>query len=164
VAVNAKVRCWHLFLIAAGVSAVAWELSPTSPPPPPDFTGQGFTSVRVEMRGIIDHAPAVSASTDEPAVVAELAALLRTGRSVVVCRCGALGTLEFRRPDGTSEQVLLMPAHDNGSVEFRVMERGRYRVDREAFLRAVAPLGVPVSRWYRSPTTDPPADEPPGGR
>ena len=61
------------------------------------------------MRGFVDHAPAVSVSSADPAVVAELAALLRTGRSVVVCRCAALGTLEFRRPDGTSEQVLLMP-------------------------------------------------------
>ncbi|HEY1188381.1 MAG TPA: hypothetical protein VGE74_12085 [Gemmata sp.] len=161
---HAKVRWWHLLAIVAGVSAGAWARLPPAPSPPPDFTGKGFTSVHVEMRGIVDHAPAVSASSTDPAAVAELAALLRTGRSVVVCRCAALGTLEFRRPDGTSERVLLMPAHDEESIEFRVMKRGRYRVDRESFLRVVAPLSIAAARWYRSPMADSPAGEGPGER
>lgn len=149
-----KVRWWHLLFITAGVFAGAWALLPIGPASPPDFTGQGFTSVHVEMRGIVEHAPAVSVSSEDSALIEELASLLRTGRPVVVCRCATLGTLEFRRPDGTLERVFLMPAHDDGSVEFRVMGRGRYRVDREAFLRAVSTLGVPVTRWYQSPMAD----------
>jgi hypothetical protein len=153
--VNAKVRRRHLVAIAAGVAGGVWLLLSPAPPPPPDFTGQGFTSVRVELRRSGSEAAGVSVTSDDPAVVAELAEVLRSGRSVVVCRCAALGSLEFRRPDGTSERVLLMPAHDGGSVEFRVMGRGRYRVSREWFLRAAQPLGIPAARWCVWPDTGP---------
>jgi hypothetical protein len=154
--VNAKVRLWHLVAIAAGVAGGSWLFLPPAPPPPPDFTGEGFTSVRVEMRGRADGVPAVNVSSADSTVVAGLAELLRSGRAVVVCRCAALGSLEFRRPDGTAERVLLMPAHDDGSVEFRA-GKGRYRVGRERFLRVVGPLGVPAARWYGWPDAEPAA-------
>ena len=158
-----KVRRWHLIVIAASVAGVLWLLPPSGSSPPPDFTKAGFTSIHVEFRRCGEEPP-VSASSSDPAVVAELAEVLRAGQSVVVCRCGALGHLEFRRPDGTSERVLLVPAHDDESVEFRVMERGRYRVSRERFLQVIAPLGIPPARWYASPDIEPPAAHNPVGR
>lgn len=150
-----KMRLWYLAVIVAGTAGGVWLLLP-APPAPPNFVDGGFVSVHVEFRGVGGGAP-VSASSSDPAVVAELAEVMRTGRSVVVCRCAVLGSLEFQRPDGTAERVLLMPAHDDRSVEFRVMEQGRYRVDREWFLRAVQPLGVPRARWYSWPVAGPAA-------
>src|SRR5262249_46607752 len=92
--------------------------------------------------------PPIDASSADAGVVAELAELLRSGTSVLVCRCAALGNLEFHRPDGTAERVLIMPAHDEGSVEFR-FGKGRFRVSRERFLQVVSPLGIPEAHWYR---------------
>jgi hypothetical protein len=180
VAVNTQVRWWHLLAIATGVSIAVWVLLPPGLPDPPDYTGQNFASVHVELRGSHDRfspediaalrkvqgnlrvVPRFSASSGDPAVVAALADLLRTARPVVRCRCAALGTLAFRRLDGTEEEVRVMPAHDDGSVDLEV-GRGRFRIDRPAFLGAAAPLGVPMSRWYRSPNADPPAGEPADG-
>lgn len=149
------VRFRLMITIAVGVAGGVWMLLPPLASPPPDFTGQGFTAIRVELRGRGDGVPAVVAESEDPAVIAELAEVLRSGQPVVVCRCGALGTLEFRRPDGTTEQVLLMPVHEDETVEFRAMERGRYQVNREWFLRVVAPLGVAPERWCRWPDPQP---------
>lgn len=143
---NAKVR--YLIVVAAAVFGGVWLLSAPRLSPPPDFTDQGFTSVRVELKCPGSEESKVSASSDDPALVAELVALLRSGQPVVVCRCAALGTLEFRRPDGTSERVLIMPAHGDNAVEVRVPARGRYRLDRERFLQLTGPLGIPAARWH----------------
>lgn len=147
---NAKLRLWHVVAIVAGVLGGAWLLLPPVPPPAPDFTAQGFTSVRVTMQGHGDVIPEVAASSNDPAVIAGLAEIMRSGQSVPVCRCGWLGSLEFQRPDGTAERVLLMPPHHAESVEFRA-GAGRYRVNRKQFLRIVEPLGIPASRWYDWP-------------
>lgn len=151
---NTPVKLWHLITIAAGVVGGVWLLKPMLHKPPPDFTNEGFTSVHVRLRQIGDEKQVVTASSEDPAVVAGLIETLRSGRSVVVCRCAALGALEFRRPDGTSEKLWLMPAHDSGSVEFRVPEKGRYKVDREWFLRVVKPIDIPTERWYSWPAND----------
>lgn len=172
-----KARVWHLIVSVAVVAGGLWLQSPVWPPAP-DFTGRGFTSVHVRLRGNLDHRspeeqaeladvmsvvpPAVGSSAD-PAVVAELAEVLRSGKPVVVCRCAALGSLEFCLPDGTAERVLVMPAHDAGSVEFRY-GKGRYRVSREWFLRVAAPLGIPTARWYGWPTAEAVAASDRGGR
>lgn len=147
---NPKVRIWHLVAIVVGVVAGMWLILPSTPLPPPDFSDGGFTSVRVEFRRHGEEEP-LTASSSDPAVIAELADVLKTGRSVVLCRCASLGHLEFRRPDGTSERLMIMPAHDDGAVDFRILQRGRYRVDRESFLRAIRSLGVPPTRWFRFP-------------
>jgi len=148
--VSAKVRVWHLAPIVAGVTAWLFLQLPPGSPPPPDFTDQAFTSVRVELRGLGCDDSGLSVASNDRAVCAGLAEVLRSGQPVVVCRCATLGSLEFRRPDGSAERVLLMPAHDDGSVEFR-FGQGRYRVNRERFLGAVVPLGVPAARWYKFP-------------
>lgn len=101
----------------------------------------------------------MSAASDDVALIADLTALLGTGRSVLVCRCAPLGTVEFRRPDGSTQEVRLVPAHDPGSVEFRTRP-ARFRVDRAEFLRIVAPLGLPADRYYKFPPS--PDDRPPG--
>jgi hypothetical protein len=156
---HVKFWLWLAVVLAAGVAAGMWVILPSSPP---DFTGQGFTSVRIEMRRPGGGWGGVMASSDDPALITGLADVLRSGRAVVVCRCAALGRLEFRRPDGTSEQVPIMPAHDGGSVEFRAGE-GRYRVSRESFLRVVGPLGLPADRWYSWPVAEPDAAAAHGG-
>ncbi len=153
---HAKIRFWHVLAIAIATVIGYWTYSGL--PSPPDFTQAGFTSVHVEFPGKIEFFPAVSASSSDPALVTELTKLLRTGKSVVVCRCGYIGKLEFRRPDGSTEVLNLVPAHDDGSVEFR-HRPGRYRVNRVEFLRIVAPLGVPDERWIRFPALEMP-DEP----
>ncbi len=146
---NAKVRLWHLAAIAVGVAGVAWYFQSTATPLPPNFTDGGYTSVHVEFQRM-GNSPAISGSSSDPAVIAELTEVLRTGQSVAMCRCGALGSVEFRRSDGTAERVLLMPAHDDESIEFRA-GKGRYRDNREWFLHAVGPLGLTPARWYSWP-------------
>jgi hypothetical protein len=154
-----KLRRWLpvIFLVGGGVGM--WSILP---PSPPDFSNQGFVSVhahlhgnadkyspeeQVQLAGAMTIVPPADGSSADPTVVGELAEVLRSGRSVLVCRCAALGSLEFRRADGTAEQVLVMPAHDEGSVEFR-FGMGRFRVSREWFLKVISPLGVPAARWY----------------
>jgi hypothetical protein len=145
---HAKIRFWHFLAIAIATAIGYWTYSGL--PSPPDFTQAGFTSIHVEFPGKIDFIPTLSASSSDPALIADLTALLRTGNSVMVCRCGSIGKLEFRRPDGSSEVLNLVPAHDDGSVEFRYRP-GRYRVNRKEFLRIIAPLSVPDERWIRFP-------------
>ena len=62
--------------------------------------------------------------------------------------------MDFYRSDGTFQQVWLKPAHDDGRVEFQAGRR-RYRVSRQWFLRVIGPLGLPESRFYRFPDTEP---------
>src|SRR5262249_31390679 len=88
--------------------------------------------------------------TVDPVTLAELSQVLQSGQAVVMCRCGSLGSLELRRPDGSEERVLFMPAHDEESVEFRA-GKGRFRVNRERFLRVVRNLPVLSARWYSVP-------------
>ncbi len=110
--------------------------------------------MKVELHGIGKSGHKLTADSDDPAVVVGLIEVLRSVQATMMCRCAALGSMEFRRPDGTTEHVLIMPAHDIDSVEFRVMGRGRYRVNREWFLRTVAPLGITAERWYKFPDTE----------
>jgi hypothetical protein len=64
-----------------------------------------------------------------------------------------------RWPDRRTETVLLMPAHDDGSIEFRYGP-GRFRVPRESFLVVVRPLGKPDAQWSSWP---PPSTKAPEG-
>ncbi|MBX3397898.1 MAG: hypothetical protein KF873_04085 [Gemmataceae bacterium] len=145
---HAKIRLWHVLAIAILTAIGYWTYSGL--PSPPDYTQEGFTSIHVVFPGKIEFIPTVTATSSDPTLIAELTNLLRTGKSVMVCRCGYIGNLEFRRPDGSTEVLNLVPAHDDGSVEYR-NRPGRFRVNRKEFLRIVKPLGVPEERWIRFP-------------
>ncbi len=144
----AKVRLWHVLSVAAATAIGYWTYSGL--PSPPDFTQAGFTSIHVNIPGKIENYAAVSKSSNDATLIADLAALIRTGKSMTVCRCGTMGTVEFRRPDGTSEVLRLIPTHDEHSVEFR-HEHGRFKINREAFLNIVAPMALPAERWVHIP-------------
>lgn len=154
---NTPVRPWHLIVIAVGTAAGWRVFTPAPPPPPPDWTAEGFVSVRFVFTrpgGVVYS----TASSDDPAVTAAFVAALRDGYGVPKCRCGDRGWVELVRADGTSDRLAVKPPHDEASVEFQ-NAAGRYRVDRIAFLRAVAPLGLPPER-YTEPAP-PPQDFPP---
>jgi hypothetical protein len=142
------VKPWHVVVIVSSVALVVWWQTPAQPSPP-DFTEHGFTSIRVVHRGMYSGVPDTTATSNDPAIVAELAKFLRTGKSVVVCRCAVIGSVEFCRPDGTSERIALVPAHDDDSVEFR-SGPGRFRVNRERFLQLVAPLGLSAQGYVKA--------------
>ena len=82
-------------------------------------------------------------SADEGKIEA-LAAVLRRAEPVEDHKCGDIGRITFRSRDGSETSLGILPAHDRTHYEYRdspVTRYDDYRVDRAAFLRAMAALG-----------------------
>lgn len=140
---KSKVRLWLLFIPAALAVVVGWWLLVT--PRPPDFTRRGFTSVRAIFSR--DTAP-LAASSNDPGVLGGMATALRSGRSTGECKCGEIVRVTFDGPDGTTEELGFVPAHEDGTIEFR-WHGERFVLDASPFLKAVEPLGIPPDRWSK---------------
>lgn len=139
-----KARLWLLVPAALAVVVGWWALVT---PRPPDFTRRGFTSVRAVFPG---RTATLATSSDAPGVVGGLATALRAGRSTGECKCGVIGRVVFDAPDGTTEELGFVPAHTDGTVEFRWRDE-RFVLDAGVWLKAVEPLGIPPDRWRKRP-------------
>lgn len=143
---KSKVRLWLLLLPAALAVVVGWWVLIT--PRPPDFTRRGFTSVRAVFSR--QGTEPLATSSNDPGVVGGLATALRSGHSTSECKCGVIGRLMFDEPDGTTEEVGFVPAHGEGTIEFRWRDE-RFVLAAEPFLKAAEPLGIPSDRWQKRP-------------
>jgi len=84
---------------------------------------------------------AASVTTQDPAVIRPLLDVFRTANRASEHNCGDSGVIEFRRKDGTVEELSILPGHDVRFYEYRLGSRIN-RVDRESFLAALRAMGV----------------------
>jgi hypothetical protein len=89
----------------------------------------------------------VEAAGDDPRVEA-LASVIREAKPGGGHKCPNSGAIRFRMVDGSVVGVGLLPGHEPGIYDLRLYDGDLfvavYRVDREALLRALADLGVPM--------------------
>jgi len=145
--ISPTLKRWKLILAAAvAIIALAALAHRVLYPPAPDLTNAGYTSASFDFREYDESTPALKASTSDPAVVQAFARVLATGTSDVNCRCIDLATVKLARPDGTQFTLKIMPAHSAQDCQLLVGDE-RYTIDRVKFLTAVAPIGIPATRW-----------------
>jgi len=80
-------------------------------------------------------------STTDSEQIRALLDVFRGAKRAESHNCGASGTITMRRKDDTSEEVHILPGHDEVYYEYWYHSRIN-RVDRQAFLSALAAMGV----------------------
>ena len=115
-------------------------------PEPPDLTNDGYTSATFDFRELDDW-PAIKASTSDPAVVRALAGAIAEGKNDIDCRCIDLATVALLGQDGKKFVFKVKPAHQVTECQLLIGST-RDAVDRARVLDAVAPLNIPVERWF----------------
>ena len=80
-------------------------------------------------------------TTDDAADIQPLLEAFRSAMRSEEHQCGNSGTITIRRKDGTVEEVLILPGHDEQYYEYRLGSRIN-KVDREPFLAALKALGL----------------------
>ena len=131
------------FVAVAMVAAVGYRLLY---PPPPDVRNDGYTSASFDLKDWGETLHEGAASTADASVVKRLAAVLASGHNDTNCRCMPLAVVTLKRDDGKKFAFAVMPAHNPRDCQLAVGSE-RYSVDRQQFLTAVAPLGLPSERW-----------------
>jgi hypothetical protein len=115
-------------------------------PPPPDIRNVGYTSASFDLREWDETLQKGNASTNDASVVNGLASVLASGHNDTNCRCMPLAVATLKRADGKQFSFAVMPSHRQTDCQVAVGSE-RYSVDRQKFLAAVAPLGLPSERW-----------------
>jgi len=80
-------------------------------------------------------------TVDDPALIQSLLDTFRTATRGKEHKCANSGVIAIRLKDGTVENVLILPGHDERYYEYRLNSRIS-RVDREPFLAALKALGL----------------------
>ncbi|QEH33552.1 hypothetical protein OJF2_20540 [Aquisphaera giovannonii] len=135
------------FLIASGAMVVALALvaylagwAPARIVPAGDLT-----QVSIRLDAVEGFQKPTTITSEDAGKIAALAAVLRDNRPSQDHKCASTGELVIRTRDGAAVSLGLLPSHDGRSFEFRVPREASYdvvRVDRDAFLKAMADLGA----------------------
>lgn len=134
-----------LFAIAIALATYAWW--PATPPKPPALVDTEITTVDLKRFLIATDKP-TSASTGDPAKIKALAEIVKTGIPTDDHKCADGGRLSFHLAGGKTLEVGILAGHDERYYEYRVYSSERegysmFRVDREAFLAAMANISAP---------------------
>lgn len=131
-------------VLAAGVALAAWSFL-DGPPPSPVARLVAGNVERVEVRELFEGDDRVgrrSAATADPAVTADLLAVLTAAEAAKPHRCGARAELTVIERSGHETRLSLLPGHDERFYEARDGAGWWVRVDRAAFLGAMRRAGV----------------------
>jgi hypothetical protein len=141
---GAKLRC--IVYVALVLVAVLFVGYPFITPRPADVRNNGYTTAVFELKDWGETLHSGTISTTDTSIINRLADVLSTGRSDADCRCASLAVVTLSRPEGEPFVFAVMPSHTQQDCQVRIGS-ARFAVDRQRFLAAVAPLGLPVERW-----------------
>lgn len=131
-------------ILASFLAIIALVVYRLMNPSPPDLSNDGYVTAEFSFRELPD-LPAFGTETSDPQVILALTKAIASGRSDTNCRCISLATVTLRRPNRGKTAFALMPSHRDDDCQI-LMESGRFLVDRNEFLAAIAPLGISADR------------------
>ncbi|MDB5349101.1 MAG: hypothetical protein JWN86_348 [Planctomycetota bacterium] len=125
------------------IGLMGWAISAMRPPsvPPPGKV----SALDVDLQATPQGQKAIRITTTDPAKIAPLLALLRSGSPTSDHKCGDTGSLTLHTQDGATARITLLAGHDPGQYEFRVYSDGGYtlyHVGHPAIQQAMTSLGT----------------------
>jgi hypothetical protein len=140
-----KVRVWGTAAASGGMALLAMLAYQALSPRPPSLPAGSIAALDIEIEGTPRGPGAVKITSADRSKIESLAAVLRQATSAGDHKCSSTGKLTFAMKDGSAAFFGFLPGHDRRYYEFRAPSENGYkvfRIDRRAFLRAMAALGV----------------------
>lgn len=113
---------------------------------PPKSLGGSFPSVEISVKIWPGPLSVARITSQDPEKIAALVAVLRRARRNEDHNCGNDGSLLLQRSDGKTIRLDILIGHHRQYYEYRAYEgdafQGIYRVDRQAFVRALRAFGI----------------------
>ena len=132
--------------VAVAILAAWWFFIP---PNPLSVSADRVRAVQVQFDPRNkDVTQPVSAASEDPAAIAALVAVVRSGRGTGDHKCGSSGTIRFSLSNGATGALEFLPGHDSEWYELRA-NGWAYRVPRAEFASAMRAVGVEVPMHCR---------------
>jgi hypothetical protein len=135
-------------LLAVCALSAAIAATPAGETAAPQLPNDQIESVRITVDPWRDGQDAVDISSSEASGVRALADLVRSAVLGEDHKCSNVGTVEFQMSNAGVVKLGILPGHDPSVYQYRFYSGEGYtvfHVPREAFLEALAQLGVPVN-------------------
>ncbi len=140
-----RVRVWGTAAGSGGMALVAILAYQALGPRPPSLPAGSIAALDIELEETSGGQGAIKITSTDGSKIESLAAVLRQATSAGDHKCSSTGKLTFAMKDGSAAFFGFLPGHDRRYYEFRAPSDDGYKVykiDRHAFLRAMAALGV----------------------